>query len=187
VLGQIGAEISYFIRPKICGAIDDVPDNQPTKPTEMVQLPPEEDKQWAQVVGSLVLLFNSAELISLNFIAMINGDTARQAAMSKKFYERIAMIKELIAKSNWPDDEKTEALKLWDEVDVKREFRNDLAHNPFIVKMENGNRVAGILIIRELRGPPPYNPTLILFKGVLEMHNRMKEIVFALNMLTKPR
>ena len=161
--------------------------NHPIKQLDMIVLPPEEDKQWAQVIGSLILLFGSAEFISFHFIGMLDGSDARDKAMKKTFSDRIQIVKKLIEGSKWPDDEKTEALKLWTEVAGKCKFRNAVAHNPFIIKIEKGHRVVGILKIRQLRGAPPYRPDLIRLSSVIEIHNRMKDIVFALNALAKPR
>jgi|HubBroStandDraft_1064217.scaffolds.fasta_scaffold251610_2 hypothetical protein len=72
-------------------------------------------------------------------------------------------------KSDWSDKDKTEAIALWEAAASQIEMRNTIAHNPFVIA-KDGNK--GILKISELRGSPPYNPTLMTFHGVVEVHNK---------------
>lgn len=161
--------------------------NHPIKPLDMVVLPPDEDRAWAQVIGSLLLHFGSLEYLSIVFIGIFSGETARDAAMPLVFSKRIKLVKKLIKKSNWSDDEKKAALKLWSEVANKCKFRNELAHNPFIIKEDQGKIVRGILNVRHLRGAGPWKPPLITLDAIIIVHNRVGELVLALNATIKPR
>jgi hypothetical protein len=160
--------------------------NQLIKPLDTVVLPPEEDKKWAQVVGSLILHFGTLEYLSFLFIGIFSGEAARDAAMPLTFSKRIKLVKKLIKKSNWADVEKIAALKLWSEVAEKCKFRNELAHNPFITKTVKGKNISGILNVRHLRGPGPHAPPLIYINDIILSHNRIGELVLALNATIKP-
>jgi hypothetical protein len=162
------------------------PTATPFHPVPTVVLPPEEDKQWAYVVGSFILHFGSLEYLSFIFIEIFSGTTARDAAMSLTFSKRIKMVKKLIRQSKWTENDKKEALKLWSEVAVKCKFRNEIAHNPFITKVIQGKAIGGILNVRHMRGPGPYTPPLIHISDVVLIHNRIGELVLALNATIKP-
>jgi hypothetical protein len=156
-------------------------------PMQTVVLSPEEDKQWAYVVGSLILHFGSLEYLSFIFIEIFSGAPARDTAMSLTFSKRIKMVKKLIKQSKWVEDERKAALKLWAEVAVKSKFRNEIAHSPFITKVVQGKAIRGILNVHHLRGTGPWTPKLITLADIIIVHNRVGELVLALNAAIKPR
>jgi hypothetical protein len=158
----------------------------PIKPLETVILPPQEDEQWARVVGSFILHFGTLEFFSFAFIGIFSGHDARDAAMKLTFSKRIQLVKKLVKESKWTYDEKKTALKLWSEVAEKCKFRNALAHNPFTTKTVQGKTVSGILNVRHLRGPGPYSPSFIYLRDIIPVHNRIGELVLALNAMIKP-
>ena len=160
--------------------------NPSIKPMDTVILPPEEDRQWAQVVGSLILHFGTLEYLTFIFIELFSGAAARDAAQKDKFAKRIRTVKELIEKSSWSESQKNTALDLWIKVDGHREFRNEVAHNPFIIKRIADKNVMGILNVRHLRGPGPYTPPLISLNDVILIYNKIGELVLALNAVIKP-
>jgi hypothetical protein len=158
------------------------------KGNALMQLPPEEDAKWAQVVGSLLLLFGTVEFISFRFIEMLNGDTARDSAMRLQFARRIETIIKLIGSSTWPETEKKEALNLWAEVKKESKMRNDIAHNPYVLGTDETGRVgAGILNIRHLRGTGPFHPPLIHLDDIALSHDRLVRLAHSLNSFVKPR
>jgi hypothetical protein len=116
---------------------------------------------------------------------MFNGVNARDATMSLTFSKRIKLVKKLISESQWEDSKKKEALKLWGEVAKECKLRNEVAHNPFHVWLIQGKNVGGIINVRHLRGPGPYNPPIIRINEIILAHNRIGNLVLALNALIK--
>ena len=152
---------------------------------DTIVLPPDDDKKWAQVVGSLILHFGSLEFLSFVFIEILDNAAARDAAMRMIFSKRIKLVRELIGKSQWKDNKKQEALKLWGDVAKECKLRNEVAHNPFYVKLIQGKNVGGIINVRHLRGSGPYSPPVIRIDEIILAHNRVGKLVLSLKALIK--
>lgn len=150
---------------------------------KLVQLSGAENKDWAQAIGGVFLNFGLLEFISYRFVEILSNDVMlRDVAIEMQFARRIQLIKKLIERSTWTNEEKLEALQLWGEAAKASEIRNTVAHNPFSSgKDQNGNDAKGILRARDMVGVGPYAVTLIQLRQLVDTATRAGEIALALN------
>ncbi len=102
------------------------------------KMPPEYVKPvdmstWAECVGGLILNFGIAEFQTVRWIDLLAGADTVVALRTKMLGPRITAAKDLIDSSAIPDDQKSLAHDLWDELKELTRIRNRIAHNPLVL------------------------------------------------------
>ena len=123
---------------------------------------------FAGMVGGLLLNFGALEFISYRWAEILSTDkVVRDLAIDMPLAKRIGLIKRLIERSGWREDQKKEAESLWSEVLELAKARNTLAHNPLLTKPEpDGTVTFGVINAKEMKGTGPYSIAPVLPRDV---------------------
>lgn len=155
------------------------------RPNKSRMLSAEEEHLWSNAIGGVFLNFGSIEFASFRWIEALSTDLLmRDIAIDMKLSQRIGLIKRLVERAAWPTEKKKKAIELWDEVAKRSEIRNTIAHNPFSFGRDrNGHPAAGILNVKKMKGPGPYEVSLLNAHQILETAFRAGELSKELHVL----
>lgn len=123
-----------------------------------------QSEAFAEMIGGLLVNFGALEFSSYRWVGLLADDTiVRDLAIDMQLSKRIALIKRLVSRSNWPENKKKTAVALWDEVSKLAKIRNTVAHNPIRIEAKaDGTVVSGVINVKDMRGVGPYKTVAIL-------------------------
>ena len=113
--------------------------------------------KWPPLIGAYIMNFGAVEVVLLNWIGKHCSDKiVRDLAIDMPLHKRLSLVRELIKRSDLPEDQKHTALLLWCEVEKHSKIRNIIAHNPFITHTQNGREENGFIDVKKMKGIGPY-------------------------------
>ena len=143
--------------------------------------PEEERREWPGLVGAFLMNFGAAEMSLLQWIDRLSKDKiVRDIAIDLPLNKRLALVCDLIKRSDLSKERKDKALSLWGEVSKISITRNIIAHNPFVT---HENQM-GFIDFKKLKGLKdgeklPINPlTLVdVAKAGSRLSKVLKELI----------
>jgi hypothetical protein len=148
------------------------------RPNKARLLTAEEERLWSNAIGGVFLNFGGIEYASFRCIEALSTDMImRDVAIDMKLSQRIDLIKRLVQRSSWAPEKKKKAVEIWNEVAKRSEIRNTIAHNPFSFGQDRaGKPAAGIINVKQMKGPGPYEVPLLDVHQILETAHRAGEL-----------
>lgn len=116
--------------------------------------------QWPENIGKFILNFAALELISYQYLTVLEPDRDRfNRSLDLLFTPRVNRLLELIAAAeDIQEDAKREMKELWESAKMGARWRNRIAHNPVLPTWKPGSdpatdppEVLGIPDLRQLK------------------------------------
>lgn len=141
----------------------------------MPPLPPEEQ---AEAIGAFILNCGAAEMATFLWITGLSTDLMlRDVAIDMPLSKRIALVCQLIKRSNQPDSEKSQALSMWGEVArIADATRNKIAHSP-LCRNPNGSDEWGFINVKKMKGVGPYQIEPLHFDDIMIEGSKLAKIL----------
>lgn len=155
------------------------------KSTQIRTLTLEEERTWSNAIGGVFLNFGGIEFASYRWIEALSQDPMlRDVAIDMNLGRRIDLIKKLILRSNWDGEKQKAAIDLWKTVAGHSKIRNTIAHNPMTFgRNRDGDAVGGIINVKEMKGPGPYDVPTLSVMELVETARRVARIADKLQSL----
>ena len=155
------------------------------KPNPSVTLTAQQEGLWSNAIGGLILNFGQVEFVSHRWIQHFAADPILgDLAIDMTFSRRLALIAELVERSNLPADKRQRATELWREAGKLSETRNTIAHNPMVFGPgADGQLAAGIPNFKRMKGTGPFTITLLDVVQIIETARRLSVVARELEQL----
>lgn len=150
----------------------------PFTPNPTVMLNKEQESQWSNIIGGLILNFGTIEFMSFRWIQHFATDSlVNDLAIDMQLSKRLQIIRDLVERSSLADDARKQAIALWDEVGKLAELRNTIAHNPIVFGVGPDQKQAmGIPNVKQMKGSGPFAVRLIQVSKIYEAAHRLVAI-----------
>jgi hypothetical protein len=134
-------------------------------------------KEQCEIVGAYVLNFGAAEMATFQWITKFQTDLmVRDMAIDMPLGKRIALVCDLVKRSDLPADRKTRALELWGEVAALSKIRNRVAHSP-MCQNPNKSDEWGIIDVKKMKGVGPYPIEPLHFDDIARDGSRLAKLL----------
>lgn len=128
--------------------------DSPPKRRPVHVLNQKEKEAWSSVVGGMILNHGAVEFVSLQWILHLSKSaTLRDVAIDLSFSKRIAIIKSLVARTEWSKERRLLANDIWQQASGLSQKRNQVVHNPICTRVAlDGKIEIGILESKKMKG-----------------------------------
>jgi hypothetical protein len=147
-------------------------------PNKTITLSAEQERQWSNIIGGLMLNFGSLELTSLRWVQHLSNDEVlNDLAIDLSFTKRLKLISRLVHRTKWSPENKNLSEKLWREASKLSEIRNTVAHNPLVFgNGPDGDPAPGIFNLKDAKGVGPFSVKLLDFAMIHTTALRFAEL-----------
>jgi hypothetical protein len=120
----------------------------------------DDKNRWPEIIGAFLINFGAIEMLLLQWIRKFSTDSiVCDIAIDLPLNKRLALVCQLLKRSDLSEERKKRALELWGDVAKISDTRNIIAHSPFVTH-QNQN---GFIDVKKLKGikdgePVPITP-----------------------------
>lgn len=92
-----------------------------------------DENAWRLALGGFVWRMGQLEFLTFEWCRRLDGNGRRDNAIAERgFSGRYKLVVTAITSSDWDEDKKTKALRLWRKAKCFSVFRNKIAHAPVL-------------------------------------------------------